>query len=214
MTRDPGFYGVPFLLPNWPGEASQDVSRLCALPYTSKGLEVILLANEKKVEMVQELQEDLQRSKALLLADYRGLRVSEVSALRRKLREVDAEFKVVKNTLFERAMVEGGESVLGQMLTGPTAITFVHGDPIGPAKALVDFTREHKALSIKGGYVEGTVYSAEQVQALSKVPPREVLIAQMLGSMQSPLSGLVGTLQGVISSLVYTLQSVADKKAA
>ncbi|MHB0913924.1 MAG: 50S ribosomal protein L10 [Armatimonadota bacterium] len=169
------------------------------------------MPKQRNIDQVAELKQDLERSKALLLTDYRGLRVSEISDLRRKLRAMGASYKVVKNTLFELA--SGNEEVF-PMLTGPTAIAFVGNDPVASAKALVDFAREHKALELKGGVVEGRVLGAEQIQALSKVPPRDVLIAQMVGSIQSPLSNLVGTLQGVMSGLVYTLQAVAAEKAA
>lgn len=168
----------------------------------------------EKIETVRELVEDIKNSKALLLTDYRGLRVSEVAGLRKKLRPLNTEYKVVKNTLFQRAAEEAGQPGIEVLLEGPTAVAFVHEDPIAPAKALVDYVREHKAMSIKGAYFDGRVYDAAQVQALSKIPPKDVLIAQMVGAIQSPLSGFVGTLQGVLSGLVYTLQSVADKKSA
>lgn len=167
-----------------------------------------------KIEQVSELTADLQNSTALLLTDYRGLKVSEVAVLRNKLRGLDAEYKVVKNTLFLRAAEERGQIGLAEVLAGPTAVVFVKQDPVGPAKALVDFMKEHKALKIKGGYVDGCVYDGVQIQALSKVPPRDVLIAQMVGSIQAPLSNMVGTLQGVLSGLVFTLKAVADQKAA
>lgn len=148
------------------------------------------------------------------MTDYRGLRVSESQALRRKLRDAGSDYKVVKNTLFELAAKDAGDSGLEGLLAGPTAVAFVHTDPVAAAKAVVDFAREHKAMSIKGGYMDGQIYDVNQIQALSKIPPKDVLIAQLLGSIQSPISGLVGTLQGVMSNLVYTLQAVADQKAA
>ena len=176
--------------------------------------EVKQLPKEVKVEQVRELREEIEGSKALLLTDYRGLTVSEITTLRRKLREAGAEYKVVKNTLFHLAAEGLVSSEIDRLLAGPTAIAFVSVDPIAPAKTISDFMREHKAMSIKGGYFEGMVYNPEQVQALAKIPPKEVLIAQAVGAIASPLSGLVGTLQGVISNFVYTLQAVADQKAA
>jgi large subunit ribosomal protein L10 len=172
------------------------------------------MPKDVKVEMVRELREDIGKSTALLMTDYRGLKVSETQALRRKLREAGADYKIVKNTLFDLAFEAGEDSEIKSLLVGPTAIAFVHNDAIASAKAIVDFMRDHKAMSIKGGYVDGRVYGPEQIQALSKVPPRDVLISQMLGAVQGPLSGLVGTLQGIMSNLVYTLQAVADQKAA
>ena len=91
------------------------------------------------------------------------------------------------------------------MLEGPTAIAFVKGDdPVAPAKAIVDFIKDHKSMSIKGAFVEGQVLDTDEVTALSKIPPKDILISRMIGSIQSPISGLVGTLQGTISGLVYT----------
>lgn len=172
------------------------------------------MPKEVKFGLVNELREDINGSSALLMTDYRGLTVSEVTILRRRLRETGTEYKVVKNTLFERAAEQMAEIGITKLLEGPTAVAFVHNDPIAPAKAIVEFMLTHKAMSIKGGIVEGQLYDAAQIQALSKVPPREVLLSQMLGAMQSPIAGLVGTLQGCISNLVYTLQSVADQRAA
>lgn len=172
------------------------------------------MQKEEKVELVRELRENINESNALLLTDYRGLKVSEISALRRNLREIGAEYKVVKNTLFELAAEGISDTGIIQLLEGPTAIAFVHNDPIASSKAIVDFMRVHKALSIKGGIVEGQLYGADQIRALSTVPPREILISQMMGAIQSPITNLVGTLQGCLSNLVYTLQAVADQKAA
>ncbi|MCL6518608.1 MAG: 50S ribosomal protein L10 [Armatimonadetes bacterium] len=175
-----------------------------------------MLPKEEKVEAVRRLEEDIRSSSGLLLTDYRGLNVSDITDLRRKLREAGAEYKVVKNTLFKRAVAQAQTSGinLDELLEGPTAVAFVHNDPITVAKVLTDFMKEHKTLAIKGGYIEGQVYGAAQIEQLSKIPAKPVLYAQLLGSMQSPIVNLVGTLQGVISNLVYTLQAVADKKAA
>lgn len=172
------------------------------------------MPKQEKIDVVSEIKVDIENSAAMFLTDYRGLRVIESEALRRKLRDVGAEYKVVKNTLFELAMGGNVDDTLKQVLAGPTAIAFVSKDPVAGAKALQEFMREHKAMSVKGGLVEGQFLTPERVTALSKIPPKEVLIAQMLGSIQAPLSGLVGTLQGVLSGLVYTLQAVHDQKAA
>jgi large subunit ribosomal protein L10 len=164
--------------------------------------------------MVDEIKEEVGASSGYFLTDYRGLKVSEITDLRRKLRTVGAEYKVVKNTLFSLAVGKEASSALTQYLEGPTAVAFVKADPVVSAKALVDFVREHKSMSLKAGVVEGQFLNMDQVQALSKIPSKEVLIAQMLGSMQSPITGFVGTLQGLMSNLVYTLQAVTDQKSA
>jgi large subunit ribosomal protein L10 len=133
----------------------------------------------------------------------------------KKLRESGAQFKVVKNTLFKLAAQGTAVEPLTGSLAGPTAVASTDGDPVAVAKALVDFARESKGLiSIKAGAVDGAVLSADQINALSKVPPKQVLLAQVVGGLQSPITGLVGTLQSQIAGLVMTLQAVAGKQAA
>jgi large subunit ribosomal protein L10 len=164
----------------------------------------------EKERAVQEIGELLTRSKGAILTDYRGLTVSEITELRRRLREQKAEYHVVKNTLFRRAM-SNGEGLV-PYLEGPTAVAFALDDPVGPAKVLLDFMREKRKAALKAGFIDGRVYDLDQVTALSKLPSRPVLISQVVGAIQSPISGLVFTLQGVISNFVYTLQAIADKK--
>ena len=168
-----------------------------------------------KIDIVADLKVLNGITQAWILTDYRGLSVAELTDLRKKLRAVNAEFRVVKNTLFKLA----GDGILpiGDMdthLTGPTAIGFAKSDPVGTAKVLVDFAKDHKAITVKAGVLSGKVYSETQVVALSKTPPREVLIAQMMGSLNAPITGLVGTLNGILSNFVFTVQAIADQKAA
>jgi large subunit ribosomal protein L10 len=166
-----------------------------------------------KVDIVDDLKELVGKTQAAILTDYRGLSVAELTDLRKKLRVVDAEFRVVKNTLFKRAAE--GQMPVAEMetyLAGPTAIGFAKSDPVGTAKVILDFIREHKAISLKAGVMEGQVLDPSQVEALSKIPSREVLISQMLGSLNSPIAGLVGTLNGILSNFVFTLQAIADKQ--
>jgi large subunit ribosomal protein L10 len=170
------------------------------------------LPTPKKVQAVSELEEALRNCAAALLTDYRGLTVAQISTLRDRLREVDAEYHVVKNTLLKRAASSIGID-LGSV-EGPTAVAFAKKDPLAPAKVLVEFMRETRLMAPKGGVVEGRVISPEQFEALSRIPPREVLLSQALAGIQAPLAGLVGTLQGIISNLVYTLQAVVDQKTA
>jgi len=184
------------------------------LPEAYTQEEVSVLPREDKVERVSELKEDIQGSTAMYLTDYRGLSVSEITSLRRNLKDAGADYKVVKNTLFKRAAEGLEDPALVSTMEGPTAIAFVHNDPIAPARTIVDFMRDHKTLSIKGGYLDGRFYGPSDVTALSKVPPRDQLIAMLVGSLQSPISGFVGTLQGVVSNLVYTLQGLVEKKSA
>jgi large subunit ribosomal protein L10 len=169
----------------------------------------------QKEQTVAELREMFTGSQAAILTDYRGLKVSDLTQLRRKLRTVDAEFHIVKNTLFRRA-TDGlitDEEFLGH-LEGPTAIGFAKSDPTGVAKTMLEYAKDHKTFSIKGAYVEGRVLGPEQITALSKLPSKDVLIAQLMGSLNAPIANLVGTLQGVISNFVYTLQAISDQKGA
>ena len=175
----------------------------------------VIEASAAKVEVVGELRELVGKTSAAIMTDYRGLSVAELTDLRKKLRAVDGEFRVVKNTLFKLAAADLlPVDQLGEYLAGPTAIGFAKGDPVAATKVIVDFIKDHKAISLKGGVVDGVVYSAAQVDALSKIPSREVLISQMLGSLNGPISGLVGTLNGILANFVFTLQAVADKQGA
>jgi large subunit ribosomal protein L10 len=169
----------------------------------------------QKAETVVALKKTLEESKGAILTEYRGLSVADITSLRRKLRPLDAEFHIVKNTLLKRAsdgIIEN--EGFNQLLEGPTAIGFIKGESAATAKAILDWAKDHKTFVIKGGYVEGRLLSADQVIALSKLPTKEVLIAQMLGSLNSPITGLVGTLNGILSNFVFTLQAIADQKAA
>jgi large subunit ribosomal protein L10 len=169
----------------------------------------------EKENVIKDLKKTIDRSNATLYTDYRGLTVSEVTTLRKKLRAVDAEFHIVKNTLFKRAAE--GKLPLAELdahLSGPTAIGFANGDAVAAAKALLDFMKDHKEMSLKAGVIDGRVFGPDQVTAISKLPAKEVLIAQMLGTLNGPITGLVGTLNGILSNFVFTLQAVADKKAA
>lgn len=169
----------------------------------------------EKEQKVTGLREIIQASNGAIVTDYRGLSVADLTELRKKMREVNAEFHVVKNTLFKLAS-EGliADETFSKFLEGPSGIGFAMGDPVAASKALLSFVKDHKTMVVKAAYVEGRVLDADQVVALSKLPSKEQLIAQMLGSLNSPIVGLVGTLNGIISNFVFTLQAIADQKAA
>jgi large subunit ribosomal protein L10 len=173
------------------------------------------MPTQEKEETIQELRTILQESRGAILTDYRGLSVADLTDLRKKLRSIDGEFHIVKNTLFKRAAdgVVADEALVGY-LEGPTAIGFAKGDTIAVTKALLDFAKDHKALSVKAGLVDGKIYDQTGIVAISKLPSKEVLISQLLGSLNAPISNLVGTLAGITSNFVYTLQAIADKQAA
>jgi large subunit ribosomal protein L10 len=171
---------------------------------------VSTIPTAEKEQVIQELSDLVGRSKGAILTDYRGFTVAEITELRKRLREHGAEYHVVKNTLFKRAL-QDGES-LSAFLEGPTAIAFALEDPVAPAKTLLDFIREKRKGVVKAGFIEGQVYSEPQVEALSKLPSRDMLVAQVVGGIQAPIANLIGTLDGIISEFVRTLQAIADKQ--
>lgn len=148
-----------------------------------------------------------------MLTNYRGLDVAEITALRGKLREAGAEYHVVKNTLFRRAFGDPPAELLA-LLTGPTALALCHQDPVAPSKALLAFLRDLRKsdVTVKGAYVDGRVLNADQVVALSKLPPKPIILGQVVGTIQGPLSGFVGTLHGALSEFARTLQALADQR--
>jgi large subunit ribosomal protein L10 len=169
---------------------------------------------ELKQPVVQEIKGKLEASKGVVLTDYRGLNVAEVTELRTKLREVGVEYKVVKNTLARIAANEIGIEGLDGYLEGPTAIAYGIEDAVAPAKVLSEFAKAHKNLEIKAGILEGKVIDLNGVKALADLPSREVLLAKLVGSMQSPLYGMANVLQGNLRNLVYVLDAVRKTKEA
>ena len=168
----------------------------------------------EKAEIVQAIQEKVAKSKIGILTDFKGLKVEEMTRLRRQLQEADAEITVVKNTLLRRA--GAGDSPLGVMLshmTGPNALTLGYADPVLVTKVLIKFAQEKPQLVIKGGALGGQALTLKDLEALSKLPAREVLLAQLLGVLQGVPQGLVTVLAGVIRNLLNVLTALKDKKA-
>ena len=178
---------------------------------------------EDKERLVSELTERLKGSQTLIVADYRGLTNAEIDALRGVLLEQGARFSVVKNTLTRRAAEAAGADALLALLEGPTAIAFLEsgGDPAAVAKALADTARTTRVLAIKGGLLEGRPMSAEEVDALAKLPPADVVRSQVLGAITAPLTTLVALfnaplqdLVGLIDAKIEQLQAEGDTSAA
>lgn len=170
------------------------------------------MARPEKEAIVAELKEKLEQSKAAILTDYRGLNVAAMTELRRLMREQGLEYRVVKNTLTRFAAQELGLDNLEPYLEGPTAIAFSFEDPVAPAKVIMDFAKEHKQLEVKAGLLRGKVIQPEGVKELADLPPREVLLAQVLGGLQAPIAGLVGVLNGAPRNLVYVLEAIRKQK--
>lgn len=167
-----------------------------------------------KAEIVQDLQERIGRSQFNILADFTGLQVGEMTRLRQQIKEVDAELRVVKNTMLERAAT--GDSPLAPLsshFVGPNAVTFGYGDPVSLAKVLIKFAQGQPKFKLKAGVLSGQVLTAQDLDALSKLPDREVLLAQFLGVLQGVPTALVTVLAGVIRNLLNVLVALKDKKA-
>src|SRR5271165_1719880 len=169
---------------------------------------------DQKAVAIAEIAAQIDESHAIFAVDYRGITVSEVAELRAKLRDADATFKVVKNSLTERAAAEVGADTLTEFLTGPTALTFVRGDVATAAKAIADYTRATQLLPFKGGLMDGAQLDVDQIRSISRLPSREVLYGQLVGMVASPVSGLVRTLGALIGGLAVALGQVRDKKQA
>ncbi len=144
---------------------------------------------QKKV-VVEEIASKLKESKSTIIVDYRGLNVSEVTELRKQLREANVEFKVYKNTMTRRAVEQAELDGLNDVLTGPNAIAFSTEDVVAPAKVLNEFAKNHEALEIKAGVIEGKVSSVEEVKALAELPSRDGLLSMLLSVLQAPVRNL------------------------
>jgi large subunit ribosomal protein L10 len=147
-------------------------------------------AIETKQQVVTEIAEKLRESKSTIVVDYRGLTVAEATELRKNLREAGVEFKVYKNSLTRRAAESAEMAELNEFLTGPNAIAFSNEDVIAPAKVLNDFAKDHEALEIKAGVIEGKLVSLDEVKAIATLPSREGLLSMLLSVLQAPMRGL------------------------
>jgi large subunit ribosomal protein L10 len=167
---------------------------------------------DQKATVVEEVAAQIKESEAIFAVDYRGISVPQAAELRVKLSDAGARFRVVKNTLTLLAADKAGAEALKAVLEGPTAFTFVRadGDLALAAKALAQFRREHNLLAFKGGLMNGEVLSAEQVEALARLPSRDVLHGQLVGVMASPITGLVRGLNALMAGLAIQLKQIAD----
>ena len=165
----------------------------------------------EKVAVVSEVRERLGSASGALLTEYRGLTVAEMARLRRSLREAGGEYKVYKNTLVRFAVRDLGLDELEALLTGPTAIAFVDGDPAAVAKALRDFSRVNPHLVVKGGLLGGNVLDAQRAGALAELPSREVLLSRLAGAFAAPMQQMAGLLQALPRNLAYGLKALLDQ---
>jgi len=168
---------------------------------------------EEKEKAVKELEDKFSQSVSSVFAEFRGLNVQSMEDLRKRSREAQVEFQVIKNTLAKRAIQSLNLPGAETFFVGPTAVAFGNDDPITPIKVLNDFAKDKPQLVLKGGVIEGTVVFEDKVGALAKLPPKEVLLSQFLMRAQSPLTGLVNTLSGPIRALMNCLKAIEQQKA-
>ena len=166
---------------------------------------------DQKAAVIEEVAAQITEAEAVFAIDYRGISVPQAAELRTKLRDADASFRVVKNTLSERAAEQAGADGLKELLQGPTAMTFVRGDAAAAAKALRDFHRATQLLEFKGGWMNGAPLSGDEIQAIAQLPSRDVLYQRLVGMVASPLTGLASAMSGLIGGLARQLSQIAEQ---
>lgn len=167
---------------------------------------------DEKAQAIEEIAAQIEGSEAIFAVDYKGISVPQAAELRGKLREAGASFRIVKNRLTKRAAEQAGEERLGELLQGPTALTFVSGDTAQAAKAIAGFTKEHEVLAFKGGFMGELSLDEEKFKSIARLPAREVLDGQLAGVVASPLTGLVRGLGSMVSGLASQLQQLQEQK--
>jgi large subunit ribosomal protein L10 len=169
------------------------------------------MPNERKIQIVEDLKEKLSKAQGVVLTDYQGLSVPEVEALRQSLQEVEADYQIVKNTLLNLALKDSNLQPPTSNLqpVGPTAVVLSRKDEIEPLKTLYDFVKEHKALEVKGGFFEGIWLAAERLKEIASLPSREVLLAKVVGMLQSPIARLMNAGKSIQLNLVLSLKAKA-----
>jgi large subunit ribosomal protein L10 len=167
----------------------------------------LAISREKKEALVADYVEKIRRSNALIVTEYRGLKVKQLEALRRELRGADTEFVVSKNTLFARALADADMPVPESLLNGPTAVAFCFDELAAPAKTLSKWAKDTKILVLRGGMVGASVFDGAGVETLSQLPSQDELRAQVVGALQAPISGLVNVLAGQVRGFLTVLNA-------
>ena len=172
------------------------------------------MPNAENKQMLEDIKSDIQACGAMWVVDYRGLTVKEIQALRRAIREADAQMKVYKNTIMHLALSQADLPTLDDLLAGPSAFVFAGTDVAASAKAIKEFAKDNENLQIKGGLMDGAAVSAAEVEAIASLPSREELIAQIAGAISGVARGLATAINGVPRGLAQATKAVADQKAA
>lgn len=169
---------------------------------------------DEKKQIVQDLTERFAKASVVILTDYKGLDVPTMSDLRRRLKQAGVDFKVVKNTMMVRAAQQTPIAVLQSQFQGPSAVAIGYQDPVAPAQILTKFAAESKSFTVRAGVLQGTLIDSAAIKALADLPPREVLLGQLLSVMVGTPTGLVRVLTAVPRSLLNVLNALKEKKAA
>jgi large subunit ribosomal protein L10 len=171
------------------------------------------MAKQEKEKIIEELKKKFEKSKIFFLTDFTGLRVREITQLRKSFREKGVEYKVVKNTLIRLAADNRAYSPITNYLEGPTGVVFGYDEPTLPAKILYDFQRKTEKPKTKVFWMEGKIYEGGKLKELATVPSKEELLAALMGFLNSPLANFVGTLSGVLRNFIGTLEAVTKSKS-
>lgn len=166
----------------------------------------------EKIQIVEEMTREFRNAGSVFVADYAGLRVGDVTELRKQLRQAGVSLHVVKNTLLRRAAGDAGLGELSDYFKGPTAVAFGPADPVQTAKIFHEFYARLEKPTVRRFVFEKRAYGTGDLKAIASLPPREVILAQLIGAVESPIAGFIGTLDAIIRELVGTVEAIADKK--
>jgi large subunit ribosomal protein L10 len=179
-----------------------------------KGGVKLLVNLEEKKKITQDLNERFSKAAVVIVTDYKGLDVTAINDLRRKLRKEDVEYQVVKNSLLVRASEETDVALIKETFKGPSAVALSYSDPIAPAKVLTAFAKDHEVFEIKVGVMDGKILDVNELKALSALPPREILLGTFVSIINDVPTGFVRTLAEIPRRLLNVLQAVKDQKEA
>ncbi len=172
-----------------------------------------MLTRAQKAEIVKNLREKFLNSEGVFVTTFKGFTVAESNEIRKLIREKGGEFRVVKNTLIKLASQETPFQPVTEYVEGPTALVIAYKDPIEIAKVLNKFIKDHPSLKLRGFVIQGRGFKAEAIEDLVKLPPKEILLAQVLGTLQAPIANFIGVLSAIIRNFLYVLKAIEEKKA-
>ena len=169
------------------------------------------MPTSEKRQWVQEFEKQTRACNGFVITTYKGLKTMELNEFRQKLRPLQGEYRVVKNSLTRLALKNAGLDALADALQGPTAVVIERGDPLATLKAVFEFAKAHGNITLQAGVLDGKILSGKKLEEVAVLPPREALLAKLLGTLQAPLANLMGVLQAPIRDLVQTLDAIAQK---